>query len=151
MLPRPDASVENGRDYQSAKDVLEKFGYDSNTVIHIPECGEQCIVHPHDNKDSLPFKHDVVPAKSRARNWAYTDSVDIKEWLIDTGCGNDILSKRDVVSVKDYIKKAKRPVVFHTANGSTTTNSVAWIHIRELDEDITPYGMSNAPPVLTVG
>ncbi|MFM7988091.1 MAG: hypothetical protein ACKPKO_53135, partial [Candidatus Fonsibacter sp.] len=28
---------------------------------------------------------------------------------------------------------------------------VAWIHIRELDENITPYLMSNAPLVLTVG
>ncbi|MFM7987693.1 MAG: hypothetical protein ACKPKO_51105, partial [Candidatus Fonsibacter sp.] len=41
--------------------------------------------------------------------------------------------------------------VFHTANGSATTNSVAWIDISESEENITPYVVSNAPPVLTVG
>ncbi|MFM7981358.1 MAG: hypothetical protein ACKPKO_18785, partial [Candidatus Fonsibacter sp.] len=35
----------------------------------------------------------------KSRDWAYTDSTVVKEWLIDTGCGNDLLSKRDVASV----------------------------------------------------
>ncbi|MFM7984496.1 MAG: hypothetical protein ACKPKO_34740, partial [Candidatus Fonsibacter sp.] len=99
----------------------------------------------------LSVERDAVPAKPKSRDWAYTDRIVVKDWIVDTGCGNDLLSKRDVASVKDYVRKAKRPVVFRTVNGSTTTNSVAWIHIQELDENITPYVMSNAPPVLTVG
>ncbi|MFM7981357.1 MAG: hypothetical protein ACKPKO_18780, partial [Candidatus Fonsibacter sp.] len=96
---RSDASAESGRTYQSAKDVLEQFGFDPNTVIHVPECDDQCAVHPHAADGLLSVEHDVVPAKSKPRDWAYTDSVVVKEWLIDTGCGNDLLSKRDVASV----------------------------------------------------
>ncbi|MFM7985455.1 MAG: hypothetical protein ACKPKO_39685, partial [Candidatus Fonsibacter sp.] len=63
-----------------------------------------------------------------------TECIDVREWLIDTGCGHDLLSKHEVAPYKEFVQKAKSPVVFNTANGSTTTNSVAKIHVKELNE-----------------
>ncbi|MFM7986351.1 MAG: hypothetical protein ACKPKO_44265, partial [Candidatus Fonsibacter sp.] len=56
-----------------------------------------------------------------------------------------------VANYKQFIHKAESPIVFHAANGKTTTNNVAWIHVHELDDNITPNVMANAPLVLTVG
>ena len=50
-----------------------------------------------------------------------------------------------------FINKAKHTITFHTANGPTVPENVANIHVKEVDEDITPYILNNAPPVLTVG
>ena len=41
--------------------------------------------------------------------------------------------------IKRFVSKAKVPITFHTANGPTRTENIANIHVRELDENITPY------------
>ena len=149
---KSDASAGMDYTYSSAKDVLAIFGFGFNTLFNVSANNDKPqIVHLSSADDIISGENDACPVRPKSRNWSYTECDVVKEWLIDTGCGNDLLSKRDVASVKEYVRKAKRPVVFHTANGSTTTNSVAWIHISELDENITPYVMSNAPLVLTVG
>ncbi|MFM7988610.1 MAG: hypothetical protein ACKPKO_55790, partial [Candidatus Fonsibacter sp.] len=95
----------------------------------------------------------ALPASynTKKRDMSYTECTVINEWLIDTGCGQDLLSKKDVANYRKFIRKADPPTVFHTANGKTITNNLAWIHVHELDENITPYVMATAPPVLTVG
>jgi len=74
----------------------------------------------------------------------------VKEWLVDTGCGYDLVSQRETGLIKRFVSKAKVPITFHTANGPTRTENIANIHVRELDENITPYVLENTPPVLTV-
>ena len=61
-----------------------------------------------------------------------------------------ILSPRETALIKRFVSKAKVPITFHTANGPARTDNVA-MHVRELDENITPYVLENTPPVLTVG
>jgi hypothetical protein len=75
----------------------------------------------------------------------------VKERLVDTECGYDLVSKRETGLIKRFVRKAKVPITFHTANGPTRTENVANIHVRELAENITPYVLENTPPVLTVG
>jgi hypothetical protein len=75
----------------------------------------------------------------------------VKEWLVDTGCGYDLVSQNEIGLIKRFVSKAKVPITFHTANGPTRTENIASIHVRELDENITPYVLDNTPPVLTVG
>ena len=72
-------------------------------------------------------------------------------WLVDTGCGYDLVSKREVVLMKRCVEKAKHTITFHTANGPTVTEDVANVYVKELDERITPYILNNTPPALTVG
>ena len=62
-----------------------------------------------------------------------------------------ILSPRETALIKRFVSKAKVPIPFHTANGPTRIDNIANIHVRELDEHITPYVIENTPPVLTVG
>jgi hypothetical protein len=40
----------------------------------------------------------------------------VKEWLVDTGCGYDLVSKRETGLIKRFVSKAKVPITFHTAN-----------------------------------
>ncbi|MFM7990454.1 MAG: hypothetical protein ACKPKO_65165, partial [Candidatus Fonsibacter sp.] len=101
--------------------------------------------------DLSDVNHQALPVRPKKRDRFYTECVDVREWLIDTGCGHDLLYKHEVAPYKDFFQKAKSPVVFHTANGSTTANNVARIHVTDLNENITPYVMANSPPVLTVG
>ena len=72
-------------------------------------------------------------------------------WLIDTGSGYDLFSKRGVALMTRFINKTKHTITVPTANGPTVTENVANIHVKEVDEDITPYLLNNTPPVLTVG
>ena len=72
-------------------------------------------------------------------------------WLVDTGCGYDLASKREVALMKTFVEKAKHTITFHTANGPTVTEDVADVYVKELDENITLYIYNNIPPVLTVG
>ena len=72
-------------------------------------------------------------------------------WLVDTGCGYDLASKREVALMKTFVEKAKHTITFHTANGPTVTEDVADVYVQELDENITLYIYNNIPPVLTVG
>ena len=72
-------------------------------------------------------------------------------WIVDTGCGYDLVSKREVALMKRFVEKAKHTITFHTANGPTVTEDVANVYAKELDEHITPYILNNLPPVLMVG
>ena len=62
-------------------------------------------------------------------------------WLVDTGCGYDLVYKRETALIKRFVNKAQVLVAFHTANGPTRTDNVANIYVKELDEN----------PALTVG
>ena len=69
----------------------------------------------------------------------------VKMWLVDTGCGYDIVSKREVALTKRFVNKAKLTITFHTANGPTVTENMAYIYVKELDENITPYILKQHP------
>ena len=88
---------------------------------------------------------------SRSRDMDFAKCSMMKVWLVDTGCGYDIVSKREVGLTKRFVHKAKNTITFHTANGLTVTENVANIYVHELDENITPFILNNTPPVLTVG
>ena len=56
----------------------------------------------------------------------------VKMWLVDTGCGYDLVSKREVALMKRFEEKAGRTITFHTANGLTVTEDVANVYVKEL-------------------
>ena len=71
----------------------------------------------------------------------------VKMWLVDTGCGYDLVSERETATIKRFVSNANIPSTFHTANGPTRTENVANIYVKELDENITPYVLESTPPV----
>jgi hypothetical protein len=49
----------------------------------------------------------------------------VKAWLIDTGCGHDLVSENDVKRIKEKWRSAASPITFATAGGKTTAEHVA--------------------------
>ena len=61
----------------------------------------------------------------RQRNFDYVKCGTVKMWLVDSGCGYDLVSKRETAMIKHVVSKAQVPITFHTANGPTRTENVA--------------------------
>ena len=58
------------------------------------------------------------------------------KWLMDTGCGHDLIGQAKAKSLGVDIVKGDDEIVFQTANGSTSTSDVAKIVVDELDETV---------------
>ena len=73
-------------------------------------------------------------------------------WLIDTGCGHDLIGKADVDSKYHLISKDKNGgMEFHTANGATPATKKAKIGVDELGTKVNAWILSETPAVLSVG
>ena len=90
----------------------------------------------------------------------YVDGVDEKEpvaddqplpaglWLMDTGCGHDLISK---AGAQDATTESKSSVVFSTANGAISTRTAMRAHCAELDQVVEAYVLPSTPWVLSIG
>ena len=58
---------------------------------------------------------------SRQRNLDYAKCGLVKMWIVATGCGYDLVPKREVALMKRFVEKAKHTITFHTANVPTVT------------------------------
>ena len=73
-------------------------------------------------------------------------------WLVDIGCGHDLISKTVAAQRSRYIRKGGAPIRFSTANGTTNlTTTILPLSFKELGEVIEPYILDSTPPVITVG
>ena len=75
----------------------------------------------------------------------------IDRWLVDTGCGYDLVSQEHAASMKRWVRKAVRPRSFQTATGITTTDKVARMTVGEFVEEVAPDILGSTPAVLSVG
>ena len=75
----------------------------------------------------------------------------IKLRLIDTGCGHDLVGKRDVAQLRKFVHPAVEPLFLKTANGSTDANEVIDVTVEGFGEEVQPYILESTPPVLSVG
>ena len=66
-------------------------------------------------------------------------------WLVDTGCGHDLISLANAKLANVELKRLERPVIFQTANGDTPSTHVAPLFFSELNETIEPYVLSETP------
>jgi hypothetical protein len=71
--------------------------------------------------------------------------------LIDTGCGHDLVSMKDLGADLAHILVADRPLTFNTANGKTKATEQAPLYCAELDEELLPYILGSTAVVLSVG
>ncbi|CAE7251277.1 unnamed protein product, partial [Symbiodinium pilosum] len=72
------------------------------------------------------------------------------QWIMDTGCGSDLISKAKVEDHKLRRSKAKNPIQFQTANGNTKDMDVVTMNIVEFDESVEPYVLPDTPSVLSI-
>ena len=72
-------------------------------------------------------------------------------WLIDTGCGHDLIPNTNVKLSNVESKRLERAVIFQTANGDTPSTHAAPTFFSELSETIEPYILKETPSVISVG
>ena len=76
---------------------------------------------------------------------------DIDYWLVDTGCGNDLVDAGRLGDKGGYVRDAETPFTLHTANGDVEVTSEITVRVHELNEDVTAYVLQSTPDVLSVG
>ncbi len=74
----------------------------------------------------------------------------IKIWLVDTGCGHDLIGKNEVVSSGGVCRPAKESLMFSTANGKAVAQEHASHQSTELDADVDAYVLDSARGVISV-
>eukprot|EP00969_Alexandrium_andersonii_P013989 609935-Alexandrium_andersonii.AAC.1 len=72
-------------------------------------------------------------------------------WLIDTGCGHDLVTKANAQILKRWIRKAEKPIEFATANGNAEADEILEVFIEEFGQTIKPYILESTPDVISVG
>ena len=66
-------------------------------------------------------------------------------WLVDTGCGFELISRKDSEGFRDCIGRANIPIELSTANGKTCANQVLNLTVTEMSEDIHAYVLASTP------
>ena len=75
---------------------------------------------------------------------------EVKEWLLDTGCGYDLVCRADIEKIKKYIEKGK-PITFDTAGGEVPARDVIPLFLPHMQQHIRPNVLDSTPNVLSVG
>ena len=79
--------------------------------------------------------HEIVMAMASSR----IPKAPIPRWMLDTGCGNDLVSLRSVAKLAKHVRDAANPLTFNTANGLTKGLKDIMMSVPELLEIISPY------------
>ncbi len=72
------------------------------------------------------------------------------KWLIDTGCGHDLVSFRDACKLGLKFCTVT-PLAFETAGGIVTTDRGAKIYLPELNEEAKPRVLETGTPAVLYG
>ena len=98
-------------------------------------------------------KVEAVGAVSRAQaaRKAKARRSNVKLWLVDSGCGHDLISRGEVESSGLDCEDCQDHVRFSTANGSATARQVAPLFIDELGCNVSPYVLPSTPAVVSMG
>eukprot|EP00969_Alexandrium_andersonii_P135204 5980880-Alexandrium_andersonii.AAC.1 len=72
-------------------------------------------------------------------------------WLIDTGCGHDLVAKAHAMMLKKWVRQAERPIAFATANGKAEADQIHDVFVEEFGQSIKPYILDSTPDVISVG
>jgi hypothetical protein len=72
-------------------------------------------------------------------------------WLMDTGCGHDLINDRLAEGLHVRTLKREARLVFATANGRIESRNVVPVMCKEFNQVIQPYLLHETPPVLSIG
>ena len=74
-----------------------------------------------------------------------------KWWLMDTGCGHDLVGQKAIKDYSRYCRPVKKSVTFNTAGGPSPTKQVISITVEELSQASEPCVLKSTPSVLSIG
>ena len=146
-------------DSNDAKDVLSTKAVEENVELSPAEAEAakirdkklKLILRKYEarrSKGHVPSASEPHPSSQAA---AAKPEAKVDLWLVDTGCGHDLISESDVLKLKKWVKKAKFPITFITANGTTHADKVVELFVKEFGETIEPYLLKSSPAVVSVG
>lgn len=72
-------------------------------------------------------------------------------WLMDTGCGHDLLGRAKAKFLGVDTTPENDEIVFQSRNGITSTSHTAKCYVEELKETVQPFVLEETPPVLSIG
>ena len=75
----------------------------------------------------------------------------VDSFLVDTGCGHDLISKAIVQRFPEHILPRKVPLPINTAGGLAQSDSVFVHRVDAISDTSHATVMDSTPPVLTVG
>ena len=135
--------------------VLEEVVDDVCRKHYFPVTKENTIVFEYDRVED-EIKEAVIDWKKQhglPKNvFAMSTCISRRaKWLMDTGCGHDLIGRAKAKSLGVDIVQGDDEIVFQTVNGSTSTSDVAEIVVDELDETVKPHVLDETPTVLSIG
>ena len=75
----------------------------------------------------------------------------IVKFVMDTGCGYDLISQRKAQELGLSVNEGNNRMVFMTANGITETREVAKCTVDSFSEEAKPFVLEQTPAVFSVG
>ena len=139
-------------DIKQVKHVISYVGSGGRIAAASPQVEKFDPVPRKMNIFSTPAR-SVVNGKVKELSWYVASPAEgtIRIWLVDTGCGHDLIGKTEVASSGGVCRPAKESLTFNTANGKTVALEQASYKSAELNEEIDAYVLDSTPAVISVG
>ena len=112
----------------------------------------------YDGEDEL-YEYDIGPGESKkVKKFSIVTCMVQPTWirsqikfLMDTGCGHDLISQRKVEKHGLETLVSEEAISFQTANGVTNTDLISNFQTESFTEPINAYVLDDTPSVLSVG
>ena len=118
-------------------DMLIKLDGDKEDMVFLEELVEHEAERSLEKSKNLMCISLPVQAKDR-------------RFILDSGSGHDLISARKAERM-NLKKRVCDPIMFHTANGSTATQTEAEIDLGTFDEISQAYVLDDTPSVMSLG
>ena len=147
-LPPPFEGPPSGGDVDTKSDDGSESSFKSLPLNGIAPWGAD-----ESNDDIEDRIADAFALVAKARETkAKLDALSVAaRWLVDTGCGKDLISLKLAQLYRDF-RVTVKAMTFGTANGTTEADQGLPVTIADFDDDVGhAYILNSTPPVLSVG
>ena len=118
-------------------------------------CARGKAWNPAKNIHKLKEKYKATfysPAEEWVLQVAETQGPEEREFVVDSGAGMHMVSKRDLNSAElETMRASRSPTTVMTANGEVQTREEATEYVKELDLFVTVMLLEETPAVLSLG
>ena len=107
--------------------------------------------------DVSDYAPPLVEDASRPRPTSTTDACaspelrTVARWIMDTGCGTDLISQDDADRCVPETFHQGKSLAFNTAGGPAKTRLRAYMRVAEIEQTIPVSVLPHTPAVLTIG
>ena len=131
---------------------------DRHVYVRIPGSDKVREIVFYDGEDEL-IEYEVGPEeRKKVKNFSIVNCMVQPTWirskikfLMDTGCGHDLISQRKVEKNGLGTLVSEEAISFQTASGVTNTDLISNFQTESFTEPINAYVLDDTPSVLSVG